>query len=352
MTANESRLLKATLDSSIDMVQAFRAVRNRNNTIIDFEWLLTNKAAELRHGNVIGQSMLIQNPDQEDKDVFDLFKRITETGEPESSDHYYVHKQFQGWFYMSTVKFEDGVVTTMKDIANEQQLRKLLKQRDGFIAIASHELKTPVTSIKTYAEIVQEKLRADKREESELIARLNVQIDRLTVLITHMLDTTLISEGLLKIKPGPVDISKIIRERVEEIKTTTSHQFSIQQNEVPEIMADQERIGQVITNLLSNAIKYSPANTTITITCRKEQEGVIVSVQDQGFGIPEQDIHKLFQRYFRVSANNMDTFPGMGLGLYISAQIVQKHGGSINVTSKEGSGATFSFTLPCTSNKP
>ena len=103
----------------------------------------------------------------------------------------------------------------------------------------------------------------------------------------------------------------------------------------------------MITNLLSNAVKYSPKGTTITITTMADNDGVTVSVRDEGYGIPEKVRQQdLSDRFFRVSANNMDTFPGMGLGLYITDQIVDKHSGTIAVKSKEGVGSTFTFTLP------
>lgn len=233
--------------------------------------------------------------------------------------------------------------TTEALLESERQLKLLLKQRDEFIGVASHELKTPVTSMKTYAEIVQERL--DEKgdvENSELLSRLNTQINRLTTLIGHLLDTTRISEGQLKLSLEEIDLN----ERVEEIQTTTPHHFIVQSGILPSVIADRERIGQVITNLLSNAIKYSPIETTITISTYPQLDGIRVDVRDEGYGIPEKDIGKVFQRFYRVTSNNMETFPGMGLGLYITAQIIQKHGGTVSVQSTEGKGSIFSFTIP------
>jgi PAS domain S-box-containing protein len=235
----------------------------------------------------------------------------------------------------------------------ERQLKQLLKQRDEFIGIASHELKTPVTSIKAYAEIVQERLEeAGNEDDSELLSRLNTQIDRLTILINHLLDTTRISEGQLQLTFETIDINELLYERIEEIKRTTNHTFKLQTQAVQPVIADRERIGQVITNLLSNAIKYSPKGTTITIATLLEKHGITVSVQDEGYGIPDKDIKRIFEKFFRVTANNMNTFPGMGLGLYITAQIIQKHGGAIWVQSKEGEGTVFSFMLPYHNHRP
>jgi signal transduction histidine kinase len=229
----------------------------------------------------------------------------------------------------------------------ELQLRLLLKQRDDFIGAASHELKTPVTSIKAYAQIVQIELGEDSStEKGDLMTRLNAQVDRLVILINHMLDTTKISEGRLQLTIESVNINELLKERVEEIRHTTSHRFDLQLGAVNPVMADRERIGQVITNLLSNAIKYSPDGTTVTILSSSSADGISVSVRDEGYGIPEEDQHKVFDRFFRVTSNNMDRYPGMGLGLYISEQIIYRHGGTIDVKSQVGKGSVFSFTLP------
>ncbi|MGN6567910.1 MAG: sensor histidine kinase [Flavipsychrobacter sp.] len=230
---------------------------------------------------------------------------------------------------------------------SEQQLKELLKVREEFIGIASHELKTPVTSMKAYAEIVKERLdQMGDVKDSELLIRLNTQIDRLTALINDLLDTTKISEGQLQLSVQPVELSQLLQETLEEVKRTTAHHFQINIEHLQPVMADHERIRQVISNLLSNAIKYSPKDTTITVAAANMENGVQVTIRDEGFGIPDEDQGKIFDRFYRVSSGNQDTYPGMGLGLYISAQIIQRHGGTIDVQSKLGKGSAFTFTLP------
>lgn len=229
---------------------------------------------------------------------------------------------------------------------SEQYLKQLLQQRDDFIGVASHELKTPVTSMKAYAEIVQGRLKVmGNNQDSELLGKLNAQINRLTNLINDLLDITKISEGQLKLTFEPLDVNELLQERIDEIRRTTHHQFELHTEELPPVSADRERIGQVVTNLLSNAIKYSPQETTITVSTRNLTDRIQVSVQDQGYGISEEDQKKIFDRFYRVTANNMDTLPGMGLGLYITAQIIHRHKGTINVKSKPGEGSVFEFTI-------
>jgi signal transduction histidine kinase len=143
-----------------------------------------------------------------------------------------------------------------------------------------------------------------------------------------------------------VDIDGIVKESAEEMARNSSHVFEVSLRSGQLIRADRERVEQVMINLLSNAIKYSLPNTTISVESRVVDGFVEVSVTDHGYGIPEDDQEKVFDRFYRVTKNKMDTFPGMGLGLYISSHIVQRHGGRISVKSKPGDGSRFSFYLP------
>ncbi|WP_460687939.1 sensor histidine kinase, partial [Niabella aquatica] len=230
---------------------------------------------------------------------------------------------------------------------SEQRLKKLLKLRDEFISVASHELKTPVTSMGVYAEILQERLKeAGNKDDNELISRLTVQIRRLVTLINMLLDTTRIAEGELLLDYEIFDITELIKERVDEIKRTTDHRFDLNIKEPAMVTADKERIGQVITNLLSNAIKYSPKGSTIKVLAECHSHQVAITIQDEGCGISEADQERIFERFFRVTSYKKGASSGIGLGLYIVAQIVHRHGGTIRVHSKEGRGSAFTFTIP------
>ncbi len=230
---------------------------------------------------------------------------------------------------------------------SEQQLKELLRLKDDFIGIASHELKTPVTSMKAYAEIVKESMdQLGDKQNSYLLSRLNQQIDRLTTLIRHLLDTSRISEGQLQLVSEQVDLNNLLMERVDEIKRTTGHQFVCHLGKLPAVSGDRERLAQVVTNLLSNSVKYAPVHTTITVSSELEEKSVKITVEDEGPGIPPAEQEKIFEKFFRSTQKVMSTYPGMGLGLYITAQIIQKHGGELAVQSEVGRGAAFSFTLP------
>lgn len=250
------------------------------------------------------------------------------------------------WALVSVTRIsEDEAVEFIIDIT-EQKLSQ--QQKDEFIAIASHELKTPVTSIKVYAEVLQEKFeKANDQKNAELLGKLDGQLERLAKLINDLLDTTKISEGKLMLDVEEFDINNLIKEHVEELKRISQkHQLIFRPSSLPLIAADKHRIGQVLVNLVSNAIKYSPDGGEIRIISEAVNDGIRITVKDKGIGIPASLKENVFQRFFRVTNPKIQTYPGMGLGLYISAAIVKRHGGSIDVESKENEGSAFSFFLP------
>lgn len=236
-------------------------------------------------------------------------------------------------------------------VARDMTRQKLVEQqKDEFLSTASHELKTPVTSLKMYAEILEERFeKAGDNENAGLMHKMNAQVDRLTRLIRDLLDSSKINEGRLIFYPQTFELNELIRERLEELQLTTSkHQlkFTTDQENIS-VEADRERIGQVLVNLLSNAIKYSPEGCDIRIEAKALPDCVSVRVEDKGIGIPAESIGRVFERFFRAdTASVMHSYPGMGLGLYICAAIIEQHGGLISVESREGEGSVFQFSLP------
>ncbi|WP_205514611.1 CheR family methyltransferase [Longitalea arenae] len=280
-------------------------------------------------------------------DSLQKLEQFKTTGRITPYEKQYIRKDgSRFWALFSATRInEDEGVEYIIDITGQKQLEQ---QKEGFIAIASHELKTPVTSIKVYGEVLQEKLEQNgDKENFELIKKLNTQVDRLHNLIVDLLDTTNIVEGGLQLNMHRFDINELIVEQVEEMKRiSANHVFKMKLDKLPLIKADRERIGQVLTNLLSNAVKYSPKASEITIVSNAIKNGIQVSVQDKGIGIPKNMISNIFDRFYRIVNPQIETYPGMGLGLYISAGIIERHGGTITVESTEGQGSTFYFTLP------
>ncbi len=252
--------------------------------------------------------------------------------------------------YGSSVSHENGKAKRMAGVIYNITHRKLLEnQKDDFFGIASHELKTPVTSIKAYAEVLQEMtIEARDSQGASVVDKLNKQVDRLTSLINNLLDTTKIFEGQLNIQREEFNINELIAERAEDMQPLTKKNTIViaLDPDIPNVLADKERIRQVLTNLISNAIKYSPAGGEISIQSELNNAELKVSVKDSGIGIPDDLKTKVFDRFFRVKNPRVHSFPGMGLGLYITAGIIHQHGGRILVDDKQETGTLIYFTLP------
>jgi two-component system, chemotaxis family, CheB/CheR fusion protein len=239
----------------------------------------------------------------------------------------------------------NGIIATYRDISE----RKILEhQKDEFIGIASHELKTPVTSIKGYTQILEKMFsESNDKQSTELLGKLNTQIDRLTNLIVDLLDFTRIENGKLKFREEEYDINGLINEVTDEIQRSTSTHTIVKKLARPVIInGDRYRTGQVLTNLLSNAIKYSPGGKKVIVSSKIEPDKIIISVQDFGIGIEPELVDKVFDRFFRITESSYNTFSGLGLGLYIAAAFIKRQGGTIQAKSSKNKGSTFSFSLP------
>lgn len=220
--------------------------------------------------------------------------------------------------------------------------------RDDFISAASHELKTPVTSLKIYTELLlrQSTQRGDERTSSHL-QKMNGQIERLAVLVSDLLDVSKIEAGKLDLRREAVELRPVVDEVVEAVQTTTTkHQIEIQGDMGRTVTGDRERLGQVVTNLLTNAVKYSPHADRIVVRLAETGTGATIEVEDYGIGIDAEHLDQLFDRFYRVTSADEKTFPGLGMGLFISQEIVRRHGGTMEVTSTKGRGSVFRFTVP------
>ncbi len=238
-----------------------------------------------------------------------------------------------------------GAVLEFQDITKRKELEK---QKDDFIGVASHELKTPVTSMKTFTQVLQRKFeKGGDKIAAETMGKIDVQINRLTALISDLLDVTQSQAGKLNFRPEKIDIDDMIHEVVENMElTTTRHSIIVEGDTHINIVADKNRTSQVLINFISNAIKYSPHGKKIVIRVEHNKKELIVSVQDFGIGVPSDKLDEVFNRFMRVSGPGMETFGGLGLGLYISSQIITRQGGRVWAESKEKNGSTFYFSLP------
>lgn len=242
-----------------------------------------------------------------------------------------------------------GIVRDIsKEVAGIEAQRKLQYQKDNFLSIASHELKTPVTSIKAYAQLLQRMLNKEgDLQKAEMVGRLTGQVNRLTVLLDDLLDVSKISNNRLNFKRDYHVLNEIVENNIRDINyLENKHRIDTHLSFNGNIFCDEGRIGQVISNLISNAIKYSPDVENIIVSTRQQGNEVVLAVQDFGIGINAENRERVFEQFYRVSNAEAYCYQGMGLGLFISAEIIRQEGGRIWVESEEMMGSTFCFALP------
>ena len=221
-------------------------------------------------------------------------------------------------------------------------------RKNDFIGMVSHELKTPLTSMMAILQITNKKLR-DSQDTllPTLIDKSINQVRKMTTMITGFLNLSRLESGKMDITKSRFNFEDLIQELVAETEMmVSSHKIRIDGCDPVEVFADRDKIGTVITNLLSNAVKYSPFDTQITLTCQVKSDHIQVSVKDEGVGINKADKSRLFERYFRAESNSAPYISGFGIGLYLSAEIIERHHGKIWVESEVGKGSTFYFSLP------
>ncbi|GAC1349305.1 MAG: hypothetical protein NVSMB27_21180 [Ktedonobacteraceae bacterium] len=236
-------------------------------------------------------------------------------------------------------------ISIIHDITESHEEKR---RKDEFISMASHELKTPVTSLKGFTNILQRRLGKQGDEQGlYFLARMDAQLNKLTKLISDLLDVSKMQAGKLPLDLEPFDLDALIQETVENVQaTTTTHRFLIEGRTDGCVQGDRDRLGQVFINLLTNAVKYSPRADKVLVHLSGEQEQVIVSVQDFGIGIDPSQHKKIFERFYQVTDPEERTYPGLGMGLYISSEIVERHHGRLWLESRKGEGSTFSVALP------
>ncbi len=299
-----------------------------------------------------------------DANIRDIEKRVLSKAEAfEGRAHHYQRtdpdtgERTEHWldYVLTPVYSDEGLVDgiaffgfEVTDLLKAQQATKELMQRkDEFMSIASHELKTPITSIQGFLQLA---LRLAQKSEGEnpmlsFIEKANRQLGNLTSLVSDLLDVTKIQAGKMQFNFSRFNIKEVLEQFVDDIVSDADHEILSDHADDVEIYADKHRIEQVLHNFVSNAIKYSPNNKTAIIHTRLSGEQVRISVKDFGIGIPESKVDHVFDRFFRVQdAHSM--ISGLGLGLYISAEIVKRHGGTIGVNSKEHEGSEFWFEIP------
>jgi len=354
--ATEERLqfLASIVETSDD------AILSKNLDGIVTSW---NRAAEHLYGytaeEMVGQSVTrIMPPNLQDE----FTKIMTRIRRGERVDHYETIRRCKDGTLLnvsvtvSPIKDSTGAIigasAIARDITEQKRLiserKELDRRKDEFISMASHELKTPITSLKGFLSLFKRRL-ATHGDEKELhyLARMDAQVDKLTKLIGDLLDISKMRTGQLVYREERFGMDELVQEIVENVQgTTQTHHLILEGQSQAEVFGDRDRIGQVLINLLNNAIKYSPGADTVLVQVRKDWNAVLITVQDFGIGIAKEHQHKIFERFYQVSGPEEKTYPGLGIGLYICCEIIKRHGGRLWVESRKGEGSRFYFSLP------
>lgn len=223
------------------------------------------------------------------------------------------------------------------------------RRRDSFVSVASHELRTPMATIVGYSELL---LTRDPAPETRKLWLERVLLDarRLSALVDDMLNVSRIHSGKVKIEARPLDLAPIVDELLESLRNTTDRHTlrAVMPAGLPAVMADREKLQQVLVNLVGNAIKYSPAGGAVTVSAASDpaKKHIIVDVKDEGVGIAKEDLDRLFLSFGRIRRPETEGIRGTGLGLYIVKALLGLMSGEISVESEPGRGSTFRFSLP------
>lgn len=247
------------------------------------------------------------------------------------------------WFALQ----ESGAYGVLwRDLTRDKETEQIKNQ---LLSTVSHELRTPLASIKGFATtLLRQDVRWDEATQREFLRIIEEESNRLEELIDNLLDMSQMEAGALRIQREPTQLRRLVRESVELAqRRTETHWFVMDlPAELPRVWADPRRVRQVLNNILENAIKYSTNGGQITVTCEVDQGNVIVSISDQGQGIPSEYLERVFDRFFQVDGASTRKTGGSGLGLSIAKGIIEAHGGRLWAESAEGAGSVFRFSLP------
>ncbi len=262
---------------------------------------------------------------------------------------------FEGGYHWHLVRAlpclnEEDVVTSWVGTATDIEMQKRLEQlKDDFIAMASHELKTPLTSLKGFIQVLSRRFKGrDDAQVRLLLERMEEQTKKLARIINDLLDLSKMQKNQLSYQHTSFNVDDLLRNTIHLMQeiTRNSLTYKSEAQEPIFVEGDKERIAQVLANLITNAIKYSPVGSPVHVSMQMKENAIQVNVRDFGIGIAEEQQERIFERFYQVTDPLEKTYPGLGIGLYLASEIIKHHQGQIWVESKKGEGSMFSFVLP------
>jgi len=282
----------------------------------------------------------------------DILKSCLETRHEQiiQFDSSTLNKFFRAIAILINEERQGGALVLIQDLT---ELKGLQIMRRELVGNISHEFRTPLAGIKALVETLQDGAINDNTMAADFLNRIEIEVDRLAQMVTELTELSRIETGKDELTLKPVDINVLLEEVITQLKPQAERQnltfSSTLSPDLPAVQADRERIRQVIVNLMHNAIKFNNSGGSITTTTTLHDDSVLVEISDTGTGIPEDDLPRIFERFYKTDRSR--TGQGSGIGLAIAKHIVEAHGGEITARSIEGKGSTFSFTLPVTRNR-
>jgi PAS domain S-box-containing protein len=325
-------------------------VINRDLTIIKVNMALITLLGYTDKADILGKKIIDFTPSDRKHDWKILQEKLWDNSTPSFSLETCLTKKDGTivWCQVTSILFSEQNetlgYTIIEDVTEQHNLRM---QKEQFIGVASHELKTPITSLKVIVQLMNRTLAKGGAITDKLVKfgkDSDRQVTKLIHLVDGLLSSTRLEQGQLSLNKSSFTFSNIVDGCCSHIELAGEYSLVFEGDRRMQILADEQKVEQVLVNLINNAVKYAPESKEIVVRVEQIEGFSKISVIDRGQGIPEESVSKLFERYYRVP--EFGYTPGLGLGLYISSEIVARHGGEMGVDSTVGEGSTFWFTLP------
>ncbi|WP_407344128.1 PAS domain-containing protein [Pengzhenrongella phosphoraccumulans] len=346
--------LRAAVDSLMDPQVLLEAVRDAAGQIVDFVYLEANPAActhnRLTLSELLGARLLDLFPGHTGTATLEAYRRVVETGEPLSLDGVAYYHEIIGTelhYDIRAARVDDGICLAWRDVT-ERHLAE--ERRDDFLSHVSHELRAPLAVVHQFATLLADGVGGPPTPaQSELLSVMSRNIDQLKGMIDDLLEVVQAGGPGLNIDCHPLVLGEVLDEVTTGlVPAATQRGITLSQHheELPPVLADPDRLREVLLNVLDNAIKFTPAGGLITVTATTQSREVVVQVTDTGCGMPPEELDHIFELFFHVDHQADKSRNGLGLGLYICKDLVERQGGTICAASTPGHGTTVTFTVP------